>query len=104
MMLPITCGVPQGSILGPLLFIIYINDICNISKLLKFIMFADDTIFFLSHENKCIQKILNSELQNLVTWFKVNKLSLNIEKTNFILFQRRTEKDPDKHSLICGQH
>ena len=96
--LPITCGVPQGSILGPLLFIIYINDICNTSQLLKFVMFADDTNVFVSHKSiKHIEKILNSELQNLVTWFKANKVSLHIEKTNFILFQRKAEMFPNKN-------
>ena len=96
--LPITCGVPQGSILGPLLFIIYINDICNTSQLLKFVMFADDPNVFVSHKSiKHIEKILNSELQNLVTWFKANKVSLNIEKTNFILFQRKAEMFPNKN-------
>ena len=96
--LPTTCGVPQGSILGPLLFIIYINDICNTSQLLKFVMFADDTNVFVSHKSiKHIEKILNSELQNLVTWFKANKVSLNIEKTNFILFQRKAEMFPTKN-------
>ena len=47
--LPIQCGVPQGSILGPLLFTIYVNDMCNVSKLLNFILFADDTNIFHSH-------------------------------------------------------
>ena len=96
--LPTTCGVPQGSILGPLLFIIYINDICNTSHLLKCVMFADDTNVFVSHKGiKHIEKILNSELQNLVTWFKANKVSLNIEKTNVILFQRKAEMFPNKN-------
>ena len=52
--LPITCGVPQGSILRPLLFIIYINDIVNSSKLATYIMFADDTNIFIKHKNLII--------------------------------------------------
>ena len=83
----ITCGVPQGSILGPLLFLIYINDIINSSSLLTYVLFADDTSVFYSH--KCLNtlvNILNSELAKISKWFKCNKLSLNIDKTCFINF------------------
>ena len=83
----IKCGVPQGSILGPLLFIIYINDMSSTSDVLKFILFADDTnIFFSSSNLKHAQDVMNTELINLSEWFKVNKLSLNIMKTNYIVF------------------
>ena len=81
----IVCGVPQGSILGPLLHIIYINDICNVSNILKFILFADDSNIFTS--KKDIAKPYcetNRELNMLYTWLCVNKLSINIEKTNYI--------------------
>ena len=83
----ICCGVPQGSILGPLLFLIYVNDIVNCSDLSYFILFADDTNILFSGDNldKLIVTI-NSELEKLSIWFKANKLSLNLKKTNFITF------------------
>ena len=89
----ITCGVPQGSILGPLLFLIYVNDIVKCSQILQFILFADDTNLFYS--SNCIDELLctvNYELNNLCNWFKANKLSLNIDKTKFILFGRKGKK------------
>ena len=84
----ITCGVPQGSILGPLLFIIYMNDIINSSPLLNFVLFADDTNIVYSHKNRnTLNSILNNELNKVSQWFKCNRLSLNISKTNFIHFR-----------------
>ena len=86
----ISCGVPQGSILGPLLFLIYINDIVNCSSIMKFILFADDTNLFLSDEDLSRLMIsLNAELSKLSDWFKSNKLSLNVKKTNYIIFGRK---------------
>lgn len=86
-LLEIKCGVPQGSVLGPQLFILYINDICNVSKIVHFILFADDTNLFVNGDNideLCL--ILNRELDKLNTWFIINKLSLNVSKTNYMIF------------------
>ena len=85
--LDITCGVPQGSILGPLPFLIYVNDLFKASNPLMEVMFADDTNLFLSHKNiDTLFAIINVELENVSTWFKSNKLSLNVNKTKWSLF------------------
>ena len=83
----VICGVPQGSILGPKLFILYINDMCNVSKLLNFTIFADDTNVFCSGTDiKKLCENMSNELDKLALWFDVNKLSLNVSKTNFMVF------------------
>ena len=84
----VKCGVPQGSILGPLLFLIYMNDIVNASPLLTYVLFADDTNVFYSHTDlNILITTLNLELNKLSSWFKSNKLSLNINKTNCMYFK-----------------
>ena len=84
----IECGVPQGSILGPVLFILYVNDMHCCSHLLKLFLFADDTTILYSAKNVTdLYKIINNELKKLTIWFEQNKLSLNISKTTYMLFK-----------------
>ena len=91
-LLPISTGVPQGSILGPLLFIIYINDIAKASQIFNFISYADDTTLFVSlnYTNSNTYSpnttTLNNEIVKVTEWLALNKLSLNTSKTKAMIF------------------
>ena len=86
--LDITCGVHQRSILGPLLFLVYINDLCNVSKVLEMILFADDpNIFYWHTDVSCLMEVVNLELKKITCWFCTYKLSINVKKSNFIIFR-----------------
>ena len=89
----IKCGVPQESILGPLFFILYINDLPRASKLTEPLLFADDTSIFFSNSNPSnLENVLNNELLNIDVWLKCDKLSINVQKTNYVIFRPSQRK------------
>ena len=92
-------GVPQGSILGPLLFLIYVNDLPNCTDMLDATLFADDTSLASSFSTFALNGTtnigsLNAELDKVFTWLCVNKLSLNVSKTKYMIFQNRLDPKP----------
>ena len=99
------CGVPQGSVLGPLLFLIYINDIAESSQLLVFHLFADDTSIFFKHKDVSqMEEILNTELEKVSNWLIANKLSLNVSKSNVLVFRSKSaNSDKILNLKINGQ-
>ena len=91
----------RGSVLGPLLFLLYVNDIHQCSNKLKFYLFADDTSILYADKNlKSLENTVNFELHNLYNWLTSNKLTLNTSKTNFLIFhpyQKRDTYHPNLH-------
>ena len=97
----IKCGVPQRSILRPLLFLIYINDLPSVCKSAVSIMLADDTKIFLSDSNLItLETLVNKQLSHLATWLKANKLSLNVKKTHYMVFSNK--RIPAKIDLMIN--
>ena len=81
----VNCGVPKGSILGPLLFLIYIHDLWHSKPLLEALLFADDTNLFYLHNNvKELFRTMNAQLSHLNDWFCANKLYLSTDKTKYV--------------------
>ena len=90
-------GVPQGSVLGPLLFLIYINDIYNSSKKLSFYLFADDTnLLYADKDLNSLESVTNIKLQKVCDWLNANKLTINAKKFNFAVFR------PSQKKLTCS--
>ena len=99
--LDITCGVPQGSTLGPLLFLLYINDLQNSLKFAKSSHFADDTCLTYSNKNpKTLETNLNHDLKNLTQWLRANRLSLNVDKTKLLIFKSKYNKNQYQDMII----
>ena len=102
--LEISCGVPQGSVLGPLLFLLYINDLHKISNKLTFFLFADDTnIYYESSDLLDIQKSVNKELRKVRKWLESNRLALNLDKTNFVIFHSTQNKPETQINIKFGR-
>ena len=103
--LDISTGVPQGSILGPLFFSICINDLITVSNKLKFIMYADDTTIYFNLEDfdpYNLERDINNELEKITLWLKLNKLSLNVQKTKLMIFHRRQKQINELNISING--
>ena len=100
----ITCGVPQGSILGPLLFILYVNDLPHASQLLS-ILFADDTaLMFSSNSIQDLKDQVTQELGKVSSWFSANLLCLNPDKSKFILFKKSPRSRTEVLELSMGNN
>lgn len=95
----VTCGVLQGSVLGPLVLLIYVNYISE-NSLLSFLLFADDTNLFYSHRNpEILNQIANQKMCKVANWLRTNIFFLNISKTHFIIFKTENKEKPSNFEI-----
>jgi hypothetical protein len=95
----VRCGVPQGSVLGPLFFLLYVNDMGRVSDDLNFVLFADDTnIFAEGRDPVQLFRRVNGGLGELDRWFRCNRLTLNLKKTEYVYFA-----GPGRHGETLGR-
>ena len=100
----VQCGVPQGSILGSLLFIIFVKDLSSSTKVLDPVLFADDTNLFYSDNNiRNLFETANQKLSQINNWFLANKLPLNVEKTKYMLFRKCIDQEGIPLKLLLLQ-
>ena len=92
--LPISTGVPQGSVLGTLLFLIYINDLPLVSNIVYMIMYADDATLYCNVNQDTTADVINVELFKINQWLAANKFSLNVSKTKFMVFHMHNRSVP----------
>ena len=99
------CGIPQGSVIGPLLFLLYINNLNQAIKFCKVHHFPDDTnLLCMSNFIKNLNKLVNTDVKYLVQWLSANKISLNVKKTEMVIFNSKQKKfEGDLKIKLCGK-
>jgi hypothetical protein len=94
-----------GLNIRPITFLLYVNDICNVSSIFHFVLFVDDTNLFYSHKNisDLIDQV-NRELNKLSNWFSANRLSINLKKTNFMIFRPKQKQCDVEFNIFLNSH